>query len=208
MQHNPLVPPSTLFPSWRRDHSQGLTVPNQDQAYFLQLMTGILGLIWMAKAAFQRRYQSPHYGQTSLYSLKLARKLSLGNWQCCGKTTYMKPMRGNWSRIQSWQQNAEIGVGRLYAIHLKLGAQGRSQPHSPGWARVPLSSFFPQILIIFVLFFLKLFSFSSSFWLSGWATRPTGKALATPLWVPWLRCKFFPEVVTRSWLQQKRDQVC
>ena len=27
--------------------------------------------------------------------------------------------------------------------------QGRSQPHSPGWARVPLSSFFPQISIIF-----------------------------------------------------------
>ena len=27
--------------------------------------------------------------------------------------------------------------------------QGRSQPHSPGWARVPLSSFFPQISINF-----------------------------------------------------------
>ena len=26
-------------------------------------------------------------------------------------------------------------------------SQGRSQPHSPGWARVPLSSFFPQISI-------------------------------------------------------------
>ena len=24
------------------------------------------------------------------------------------------------------------------------GKQGRSQPHSPGWARVPLSSFFPK----------------------------------------------------------------
>ena len=30
--------------------------------------------------------------------------------------------------------------------------QGRSQPHSPGWARVPLSSFFPQILIIYLIF--------------------------------------------------------
>ena len=29
------------------------------------------------------------------------------------------------------------------------GGQGRSQPHSPGWARVPLSSFFPQISINF-----------------------------------------------------------
>ena len=33
----------------------------------------------------------------------------------------------------------------------------------------------------FVLFFLKLYSFSSSFWYSGWASRPPGKALATPL---------------------------
>ena len=59
--------------------------------------------------------------------------------------------------------------------------QGRSQPHSPGWAR-PSSTFliFPQILIIFFLFFLKLFLFYSSFWPYGWASRP-GKALAMPL---------------------------
>ena len=31
------------------------------------------------------------------------------------------------------------------------------------------------------LLFLKLFLFSSSFWPSGWASRPPGKALATPL---------------------------
>ena len=37
----------------------------------------------------------------------------------------------------------------------------------------------------FILFFLKLYSFSSSFWFSGWAARPPGKALATPLH----RCK-------------------
>ena len=55
--------------------------------------------------------------------------------------------------------------------------QGRSQPHSRGWARVPLSSFFLKFWSIFVLF-LKL---SSLFWLSGWASRPPGKALATPL---------------------------
>ena len=33
-----------------------------------------------------------------------------------------------------------------------IGTQGRSQPHSSGWARVPLSSFFPQISIIFHIF--------------------------------------------------------
>ena len=63
--------------------------------------------------------------------------------------------------------------------------QGRSQPHSPGWARVPLSSFFPKILIFFPYFssnFSHFFPrFFSSFWLSGWATRPPGKALATSL---------------------------
>ena len=53
-------------------------------------------------------------------------------------------------------------------------SQGRSQPHSPEWARVPLSSNFHHF---FFLFFLKLCSFLSSFWLSGWATRPPGKAL-------------------------------
>ena len=31
-------------------------------------------------------------------------------------------------------------------------AQGRSQPHSSGWARVLLSSFFPQIQLIFLIF--------------------------------------------------------
>ena len=30
--------------------------------------------------------------------------------------------------------------------------QGRSQPHSPGWARVPLSSFFPQTMINYSYF--------------------------------------------------------
>ena len=31
----------------------------------------------------------------------------------------------------------------------RVNHQSRSQPHSPGWARVPLSSFFPQISINF-----------------------------------------------------------
>ena len=36
-------------------------------------------------------------------------------------------------------------------VHMRL-FQGRSQPHSPGWANVPLSSIFPQIFIIFSYF--------------------------------------------------------
>ena len=33
----------------------------------------------------------------------------------------------------------------------------------------------------FFLFFLKLYFFPFSFWASRWASRPPGKALATPL---------------------------
>ena len=50
----------------------------------------------------------------------------------------------------------------------------------PGGQEFHFPHFFPNFDNYF-LFFLKLFSFSSSFWLSGWATRQPGKALATPL---------------------------
>ena len=59
--------------------------------------------------------------------------------------------------------------------------QGRSQPHSPGWARVHLSS----NLRHFFLLFPKLSSFLSSFWPSGWATWPSGEALAMPQMTRW-----------------------
>ena len=60
--------------------------------------------------------------------------------------------------------------------HLK---QGRSQPHSPGWARVPLSSFFPQISINF-------FYFSSNFPCFLPHFGPPGGRVAHP-GRPWLR---------------------
>ena len=60
-------------------------------------------------------------------------------------------------------------------------AYGYEQPwrslFGAGWAKVPLSSNFDQI----VLFFFKLSPFSSSFWPSGWVTHPPGKTMATPL---------------------------
>ena len=40
----------------------------------------------------------------------------------------------------------------VYQYQVGPIVQGRIQPHSPGWARVPLSSFFPQILINFLIF--------------------------------------------------------
>ena len=61
----------------------------------------------------------------------------------------------------------------------KLGyTQGRSQLRSPGWARVSLSSFFPQTSIKFSIFPQTFTSFSSSFWPSaregpGYATGCT-----------------------------------
>ena len=40
---------------------------------------------------------------------------------------------------------------------------------------------FPHFSSNFDKFFLKLYLFPSSFWPSGWVSRPPGKALATPL---------------------------
>ena len=56
----------------------------------------------------------------------------------------------------------------------------------PGGQDKNISSIFPN----FLKFFLNFPSFSSSIWLPGWATRPPGKALATPL-VP-VYCKKSP----------------
>ena len=50
----------------------------------------------------------------------------------------------------------------------------------PGGQDKNVSSIF-LIFLYFPSFFLDFSSFSSSFWTSGWATRPPRKALATPL---------------------------
>ena len=42
-------------------------------------------------------------------------------------------------------------------------AQGRGQPHRPGWARVPLSTFLPQILVNFSYFSSNCTYFHSHF---------------------------------------------
>ena len=66
-------------------------------------------------------------------------------------------------------------------LQLKWSEQGRSQPHSPGWARVPLSSFFPQILIKFSYFSSNFTSFLPYFGPPGGRVAHPWKALATPL---------------------------
>ena len=75
------------------------------------------------------------------------------------------------------------GIGKEVAHDLARRGnyfQGRSQPHSPGGgARVPLSSFIPQILINFSYFSSNFTYFLPRFGPPG--TRPPGKALATPL---------------------------
>ena len=48
-------------------------------------------------------------------------------------------------------KNVEIDRDKVFVVACSI-AQGRSQPHRPGWAKVPLSSFFPQILIKFSYF--------------------------------------------------------
>ena len=65
------------------------------------------------------------------------------------------------------------------SIHHLGGWQGRSQPHSPGWARVPLSSFFPQILINFSYFSSNFLHFLPHFDTPGGRLAHPGR--------PWLR---------------------
>ena len=50
----------------------------------------------------------------------------------------------------------------------------------PGGQEFHFPHFFLKFQLNF-LFFLNLYLFSSSFWPSGWASRPPGKAPATPL---------------------------
>ena len=68
-------------------------------------------------------------------------------------------------QIEEWRPSAEV-----------LDGAGRSQPDSPGWARVPLSSFFPQISI----------NFSSNFSYFLPHFGPPGGQVAHP-GRPWLR---------------------
>ena len=63
--------------------------------------------------------------------------------------------------------------------------QGRSQPHSPGWARVPLSSLFPQIWINFSYFSSNFTYFLPHFGPPGGQVAHLGR--------PWLRhCSYVP----------------
>ena len=73
--------------------------------------------------------------------------------------------------VSAIMQAISRGVGRAIASLTVPGGQDFHFTH--------FSSNFNQ----FDLFFLKMFSFSSSFWPSGWATHPPGKALATLLGV-------------------------
>ena len=51
----------------------------------------------------------------------------------------------------------------------------------PGGQEFHFPHFFLKFRSFFSYFLLKLYLFSSSFWPSGWASRPPGKDLATPL---------------------------
>ena len=92
------------------------------------------------------------HGKLELKMFEKVQKIS-----CCTYTLYANP----------------------YCPGMRSHRQGRSQPHSPGWARVPLSSFFPQIWINF--------SYSSSnftYFLPHFG--PPGGQVAHP-GRPWLR---------------------
>ena len=74
-----------------------------------------------------------------------------------------------------------LGQAEIQGPGVKIEAndvvkQGSSQPHSPEWARLPLSSLFPQIFLYFPQMFLIFFL------ILAFRVRPPGKALTMPLW--------------------------
>ena len=107
----------------------------------------------------------------------LARALAKGTVMSCFVFCTEVPMddiKSAVHRLKSFAQDAAqtgrtLVQGRAVA---NLTVPGGQELHFPNF-----SSNFDQ----FFLFFLKLDLFSSSFWFSGWASRPPGKALATPL---------------------------
>ena len=84
--------------------------------------------------------------------------------------------------VPNYFQIAQKGISQIAEARAKRGyirlliIQGRSQPHIPGWASVPLSFLFLKFSSFF-LFFLKLSPFLSLFGPPGGATRPPGKTL-------------------------------
>ena len=75
------------------------------------------------------------------------------------------------SRVQILIPISFLGVFRSVSSLTVPGLQEFHFPH------------FSSNFLHFFLFFLKFSSFLSSFWPSGWATRPPGKALATQMGV-------------------------
>ena len=93
----------------------------------------------------------------------LSPKPLLGNFEKCYRmfiTLLVKiPMLrfGNWllSFIFYVFDNSHRANHDLFKYNLKMTfstMQGRSQPHSPGWARIPLSSFFLKCWLIYLIF--------------------------------------------------------
>ena len=73
--------------------------------------------------------------------------------------------------------NAWQMPSHCYQTHTCRAVASLTDPGGQKFLFPHFSSNFNQI----VLFLLKFFPFSSSFWPSGWASCPPGKALATPL---------------------------
>ena len=94
----------------------------------------------------------------------------------------MKPLISKCSMIPAWHQLVPISEHveesetarklQLYATSIKTYVSTRLRGEFPNF-----SSFF----YYFLPFFLIFSSFSSSIWCTGWAARPPGKVLATPL---------------------------
>ena len=111
-------------------------------------------------------------------------------WLRCNSTMHpqwVRQMSRSWARFPSYPHQR----------------QGRSQPHSPGWARVPLSSFSLKFRLSFLIFPQTLLIFFLILALRGRVAHP-GR--------PWLRhwstLNLFNDSVRPRYLFVKTDWVC
>ena len=88
----------------------------------------------------------------------------------------------------------------MYRLHL---SQGVVRLSTPGGQESNISSIF-LILLDFLSSFLNISPFSSSIWGSGWADRPPGKALATPLQIFHMKKKTKTKTKTERTNKQTR----
>ena len=141
---------------------------------------------------FLKVFQKLLFNQNRPYFflILILKKNKFGGTKATGQSNKKAPR-------QTSDKECPEGWHRSKGIKVK---QGRSQPHSPGWARVPLSSFYLKFRLIFLIFTQTLLIFFLILalqvahpgrpWLCHWGQTPKGQAMALVALVkfePWIK---------------------